>query len=153
MRTVPTPVSCERVRGQISLQLDAELSELERRMVARHLERCLDCRAFEESTAAFTAELRAAPLEPLRRPVVVHRVRRPSFAATQAAVAAVVAIAAIGVVGQLGLTKPRVASQGGQSVARSDLFATSWRPEWETAQLEAAARDPGEGRPGPLPAV
>ena len=34
---------CARVREQVSLELDGELSQLEQRMLAAHLERCAAC--------------------------------------------------------------------------------------------------------------
>ena len=154
---VVTSLTCERVRGQISLLLDAELSELERRMVTAHLERCPDCHAFEETAAAFTAELRAAPFEPFQGQVVVRRPRRLPFAATQvAAAAAVVAVAVIGAVGQLGSSSSPDPARDDRSLVRAGLFKSSWRPEWEVAQLDsstAVTRDRAHGRDeAPVPA-
>jgi anti-sigma factor RsiW len=75
MRAVPTLI-CDRVRGQVSLELDGELSELERMMVARHLERCGDCRAFRDGVLEVTNRIRSTPLEGFERRVVLPRLHR-----------------------------------------------------------------------------
>lgn len=92
---------CERVRAQVSLELDDMLSQLERSQLDAHLIRCPDCRAYAADVVAFTTELRAAPLEQLGCAVVVHRPRRSSFARLQVGVAAAVAIAVLGYALQL----------------------------------------------------
>ena len=89
------PLVCERVRGQVSVGLDGELSQLERVMIASHLERCTACRSFELEVSAFTRALREAPLEPMARSVVIHRRRRPVRTRIQFAAAAAVAVAAL----------------------------------------------------------
>lgn len=89
------PLVCERVRGQVSLGLDGELSQLERAMIGSHLERCASCRAYEAEVSGFTAALREMPLEPLARPVVIHRSRRFAGSRLQIAAAAAVAVAAL----------------------------------------------------------
>jgi len=94
-------LSCERVRAQVSLELDSELSQLERRMVASHLERCAECREFEHSVVSFTEALRSAPLEVFDRQIAVTRRRRVSFAQTQLGVAAALAVAVLVSAGQL----------------------------------------------------
>jgi predicted anti-sigma-YlaC factor YlaD len=95
------PVACERVRGQVSLELDGELSQLERAMVAAHVLRCADCRGYRSDVLAFTRALRAAALE-TAPPVSVRRYRR-STAATrfQAGAAAAMAFAVVGVATQM----------------------------------------------------
>ena len=129
--------------------LDGELSQLEQRMVASHLARCVDCRSFEESLREFTLQMRAAPLESPRIPVVVHRARRAVLSAANLSVAAMLAVAVLGVVSQLG-------SPGAQSstavarLATANLFTTGWQPEREIAQLDARL---GLERPGPTPAI
>jgi anti-sigma factor RsiW len=92
------PLVCDRVRGQISLALDGELSQLERAMLSSHVERCASCRAYQAGSAALTSLLRGAPLEAMARPVLVHR-RRRSIAGTRVQVAAVAAIAVAALVG------------------------------------------------------
>ncbi len=68
MSVVHRSLVCDRVRAQVSLGLDGELSQLETRMIAAHLSRCADCAAFEEDVRTFTSELRAAPMEQLEQP-------------------------------------------------------------------------------------
>jgi predicted anti-sigma-YlaC factor YlaD len=120
-------VICDRVRSQISLELDGELSQLERAMVAAHLQRCPDCRAYEAQVTAFTRVLRAAPLKEVEHPVVVRKPRRPIAARLQAGVAAAVAIVALGVTGRIALSEspdpssPSVAPQQVGNPSMGDL--------------------------------
>ena len=100
MSAVRPSVVCERVRAQVSLQLDDELSQLERRMLAAHLERCGDCRSYADEVFAFTRTLREAPLESLESPLVIRRARRPSIARLQIGVAAGLVVAVLGAVSQ-----------------------------------------------------
>jgi predicted anti-sigma-YlaC factor YlaD len=93
--------ACQRVRPQVSLRLDDELSQLEIRMLDVHLERCANCRAYAEDLATFTREMRTATLETPERPVVVQRRRRLALARVQSGVAAAIAIVALGVTGQV----------------------------------------------------
>jgi hypothetical protein len=108
---------CDRVRSQVSLDLDGELSMLERAMVSRHLERCAACSSFSDDVATFTRSLRDAPLEKPGRLLFVPRLRR-SFVgdvrtATFRAGAAAAGIAAVlmlafgsnGVVGSKGFPR------------------------------------------------
>jgi predicted anti-sigma-YlaC factor YlaD len=63
--------TCERAAQWISLELDGELSELERARLARHLDRCVSCRAWSAQVGGFTTLLRTAPLVELTSPVAV----------------------------------------------------------------------------------
>jgi Putative zinc-finger len=101
MGSIDMSVNCSRVRAQVSLRLDDELSQLERRMVTAHLERCGDCRLFADEVEDFTLQLRAAPLVALQRPIAVGRPRRVSILRMQAGVAAVLALAAVGLASQV----------------------------------------------------
>jgi anti-sigma factor RsiW len=151
MRASVLPMVCERVRGQISVLLDGELSQLEQRMVAAHLERCPDCQAFEQTVRSFTEELRAAPAEVLQQPIVVRRrSRRVSFSALQASAAATIAVAVLGVASQLGVSQQNVPEVDRQLV-RENLFTASWRPEVEIAQLNPVGLVEQTNRPGPIP--
>jgi predicted anti-sigma-YlaC factor YlaD len=87
----------------VSLQLDEETSQLERRMLDAHMARCEDCQTYTADVAVFTNLLRAAPLEPLERPIVVARTRRAAVGLSHLGVAAGVAIVAIGSMLQVGL--------------------------------------------------
>jgi anti-sigma factor RsiW len=92
----PRPI-CERARAWASLELDDELSELERALLAAHLRDCPPCAAAVEEIRAFTAALRAAPPERPARPLVVRRQRpRVAYVAVRLAAAAVLAALAAG---------------------------------------------------------
>jgi predicted anti-sigma-YlaC factor YlaD len=140
---------CERVRGQVSVLLDGELSQLEQRMVTAHLERCAGCKAFEAAVRSFTEELRAAPAELPRRPIVVRRTRRVSFSALQVSAAATIAVAVLGVVSQIGVSEQNVPNVNRQLV-RPSLFKASWQPELELAQIAQVVVVRPTHRPGPI---
>jgi anti-sigma factor RsiW len=103
MSTDPLPVICDRVRSHISLELDGQLSQLERAMLAVHLERCPACRAYQADVTAFTRVVREAPFEHMESPVVVRRPRRGIATRLQAGAAAAVAIVALGVASRIAL--------------------------------------------------
>lgn len=95
----PTGVLCERARTWAALAPDGELSELERKLLDAHVQRCHACAHFALEVAAVAAELRAAALTPLPRPlsVPVWR-RRPVYArARTVGSAAAVAVMALGI--------------------------------------------------------
>jgi hypothetical protein len=85
----------------VSLLLDDELSQLERRMLDAHLRRCADCSAYADDVTTFTDQIRFAPMETLSRQVVVQRRRRIPAMRLQAGVAAALAFAALGLGSQL----------------------------------------------------
>jgi predicted anti-sigma-YlaC factor YlaD len=149
MKAVLSPVVCDRVRGQVSLMLDGELSQLEQRMVASHLERCADCQTFERTVREFTVKMREAPLESPRVPVVVaRRARRAVLSAANVSVAAMLAVAVLGVVAQLGPS-----GRSADSTTRfttATLFTVGWEPEREIAQIDALRP---LHRPGPASAI
>lgn len=106
MRLVPSPV-CDGVRRQISLDLDGELSQLERAMVARHVERCGDCRLFRDDVAHFTGAVRTTPFLSLRRPIDLPGLRRRALRRLPvggmrlaAGVAAIAAVVSFGLTGR-----------------------------------------------------
>lgn len=92
---------CTRVREQVSLELDGELSQLEQRMLATHLERCARCAAYADDVSDFTARIRNAPHAVMQRPVVVRRRRPLTTVRLQVGVAAAFALAALGLGTQL----------------------------------------------------
>ncbi|CAN5785098.1 hypothetical protein BH18ACT13_BH18ACT13_12120 [soil metagenome] len=139
------------MREQVSLRLDDELSQLELRMVAAHLERCADCHAFEASMRELTEKLRAAPLESPRLPIVVRRVRRVSLSTAQLSAAAALAVAVLGVLSQVGVPGSQDRAVGGGLSATTNLFKTSWQPEREISQIDNDL--PGTNRPGPFSAI
>lgn len=101
--------ACDRAREQVSLSLDGELSQLERRLLDAHLDRCASCAAYAQDVVLFTEQLRTAPLETPRRPVVVRRTRRLSPARVQVVAAAALALLAVGLAGQLSASSERPA--------------------------------------------
>jgi predicted anti-sigma-YlaC factor YlaD len=89
--------TCERAAQWISLELDGELSELERARLVRHLDRCASCRAWSADVGGFTTLLRTAPLAELSAPVTApagfaRAKRRVAVGALAAAAAAAAAL-------------------------------------------------------------
>jgi hypothetical protein len=99
MAMQPRGVLCDRARAWAALAPDSELSELERRLLGAHIDRCHACAQFALEVAAVAAALRGAALLPLPRPISVPAWRRrPVYARVQAVVAAAaVAAMAFGV--------------------------------------------------------
>ena len=150
MSVARASIICDRVRAQISLELDGELSQLERRMLAAHLDRCAECDAYQADVATFTHSLRTAPAERPQRPFVLPRRRWSSLGSAQVGVAAMLAFAALGVGSQLGVTEPERAGSA-SPVTTKNLFFASWNPEQELAQIEPAQRRHRPlDRPGPM---
>lgn len=114
--------SCDRTRALLSRQLDAPLSELERRAVSLHTTRCAACRGFERDSRWITTELRAASLQPLARPVTISVPRRrlPTRVVANAASAAALLAVALG-----GATLASEPQSGGSSVQQSLSSAIS----------------------------
>jgi anti-sigma factor RsiW len=90
----PLPHRCERVREQLSLALDGELSQLESAHLDAHLARCASCQAFGAEIGAATRIVRAAPMEELSIPISIPASRRIARRAFQAAAAAAVVLTA-----------------------------------------------------------
>lgn len=132
MRVIRHSVACDRVRSQVSLELDGELSQLERAMVGAHVLRCAECRAFRAEAWAFTRLLREAPLDRLSLAVRVARRPRVVFARYQAGVAAAMAFAVVGIAGQLG----QAASSEQASIGAVLSFPTQAELEHELELIE-----------------
>jgi anti-sigma factor RsiW len=93
-------VLCDRARAWAALLPDRELSELERKLLDRHLAGCAGCRAFAHDVAAVTELIRKEELVPLPQPVSVPSWRRHSAIPGRLAslgAAAAVALMAIGI--------------------------------------------------------
>lgn len=88
---------CDRIREWISLELDGELSRIERALVDRHLAVCGDCTAFAAEVRGFTHALREESLEPLARPIQLPSRTRVSVRPLQVSAAAAVALIAVGI--------------------------------------------------------
>lgn len=98
---------CSRVREQVSLELDGELSQLEQRMLGTHLERCPRCAAYAADVRDVTERIRNAPRAVMQRPVVVRRRRPLTTVRLQVGVAAALALAALGLGTQLASVEPQ----------------------------------------------
>ena len=98
---------CSRVREQVSLELDGELSQLEQRMLGTHLERCPRCAAYAADVRDVTERIRNAPRAVMQRPVVVRRRRPLTTVRLQVGVAAAFALAALGLGTQLASVEPQ----------------------------------------------
>ena len=119
MRTV----TCDRERRWISLALDGELSELERAMMAAHLERCGECRAYADDVRGFTVALRSAPPEPVRNRIWHGAPERARAARMRLRIAPVASAAAAIAAAFIGVTA--IADRG--SVTGADRAATGTR--------------------------
>ena len=91
----PRGVLCDRARAWATLAPDGELSVLERKLLGSHLDRCDACADFAVRVAAVAAELRAASLQPLPRPVSVPVWRRRQAYARVRTIGAAAAVAAM----------------------------------------------------------
>ena len=141
---VPTkhPVVCERVRAQVSLEVDGELSQLERAMLAAHVVRCAECRAYRRDVHALTRALRSAPLE-TAPPIAVRRYRRSSAATRfQAGAAAAMAFAMVGIATQVVDGQQEASSFSGLHVVH---FQTQNELEHEQALIEGNAAPTARG--------
>lgn len=145
MSAVPRSVLCDRVREQISLRLDGELSQLESRMLASHLQRCPGCREYEADVTRITDEIRSAPLERMQRPIVIRRPRRVSALRLQAGVAAALAVAVLGAVTQI------QAPESDSGFASPERFPTTTQLEREVDQIIADGNTFGEHQGPALP--
>jgi len=110
MRGFSRGVLCERARSWAALAPDGELSELERKLLGSHLERCPSCADFAVEVAAIASELRTAALERIPRPVAIPSWRRRPAYARMRAVGAAAAVAAMA----LGITARAPLSNGDQ---------------------------------------
>jgi len=138
---------CTRVREQISLELDGELSQLERRMLGTHLERCSACATYADDVRDLTERIRSAPLQALRRPVIVRRTRHFATTRLQIGVAAAFALAALG----LGLKMSGTAQSQQRSFARYEGRPNLSPPRAVFEQEQAILRVVKVGRVLPPP--
>ena len=133
-------VFCDRARSWAALAPDRELSELERKLLDRHLDACGDCSAFAAEVAATTELIRADDLVPLARPVPVpswhrHRVLPVRFGSVGAAAA--VALMAIGIAARAPLPMTGAESRASQLPQVTDYANNAKR---EVAQIHALRR-------------
>jgi anti-sigma factor RsiW len=140
-------VVCTRVREQVSLELDGELSQLEQRMLEAHLERCAACAVYAADVRDLTDRIRSAPLHTMRRPVVVRRHRSITTTRLQIGVAAAFALAALGLGTELAVTPD--APQG--SLARFESRPNLSPPRSVYEEEQAILRVVKVGRTLPPP--
>ena len=120
---------CERAQAWASLELDGELSQLERALLATHVRRCEACAETVAGMRTLTHALRNAPLEPLDRPVAAitaARSRRARPLAVRLALAAALAAVAAGLgvlAGTLGSPSPAPKAPAGPEIALLPLDA------------------------------
>ena len=145
MKAFPASVVCDRVRAQVSLELDSELSQLECRMLSSHLERCAQCAEYAADVRDVTERIRSAPMQAMRRPVVVRRRRTLTTARLQVGVAAAFALAALGLGTQLA-TPP---DSRNPSLARFEGRPNLSPPRSVFEQEQAILRVVRAGRPLP----
>jgi anti-sigma factor RsiW len=147
MSAVYPQVVCTRVREQVSLELDSELSQLEQRMLAAHLERCAECAVYAADVRRITERIRSAPLHTMRRPVIVRRHRSLAATRLQIGAAAALALAALGLGTELAVAPD--ARQG--SLARFEGQPNLSPPRSVYEQEQAILRVVKVGRPLPSP--
>ena len=145
MSAVYPQMVCERVREQVSLELDGELSQLEHRMMSAHLERCAQCAAYASDLRDVTEKIRLTPLQRMTRPVVVRRRRVVTTARLQVGVAAAFALAALG----LGTQLAQQPQSHGPSLARFEGRPNLSPPQSVLDREQAILRVVKAGRPLP----
>ena len=121
MTAVYPQLVCTRVREQISLELDGELSQLEQRMLGTHLERCARCAAYAADVRDVTERIRNAPYAVMERPIVVRRRRAVTTMRLQVGVAAAFALAALGLGTQLAVSAESQSGSLSRFEGRPDL--------------------------------
>jgi predicted anti-sigma-YlaC factor YlaD len=129
--------TCERTTQWISLDLDGELSQLERAALARHLSGCAGCREVSNEVGGFTHMLREAPLIELEREVAhISPVRTRSRVARRAGLSMAFGALAAAAFGALVLSASSPSSGSAlafQSLAQQQHFA-----DVEVRRLEPA---------------
>ncbi len=132
-----SPAICDRFRSQISLELDGELSQLERAMLEAHVLRCGDCRAFRAEVASLTRAMRESRPERFTLPVSVRRTRRLVTARLQAAAVAATALAVVGVSSQLAAHQPRPGGSSALGDGQVARFPTQAELDRELALISS----------------
>jgi hypothetical protein len=123
---------CEQARAWAALAPDAELAELERRLLDAHLRRCRACRHFAAAVAAVTAELRTATLRRPSRVVFQPAARRRELARRARAAGAVAAVALVAV--GIAARQPLPAAEPAQRPPTAD------RTQRDEAEIQAFRR-------------
>ena len=134
--------SCSRARAWGSLELDGELSQLERVLLAAHLRRCADCAELVERMRATTALVRTAPLERLGRALILpaRQPRRGRVIALRLAAAATLAALAAGL-GMLAGSAGRTPAQPTTAPEDIAFLAGAPTPSQEIRQTRGLGRE------------
>ena len=132
----PLHRSCERVREQLSIAQDGELSQLEAAHLDAHLARCPSCQAFGAEIGAVTRVIRTTPLEEPTFPIVIPGRNRATRRAFQVTAAAAVVLAA-------GIGSLDLANRGAQQSA-TPAFPTRAVPQTSDALEVDRTRSPGQ---------
>ena len=129
--------ACERATQLISLDLDGELSQLERAALGRHLDGCVRCREVSSDVRSFTKLMREAPLVELGRPVELPPARG-ARARTARRVGATLAFAALAAFAAAGA----VFFPSGDTSPRSALAFRNAQEQQRFANLETQRLEP-----------
>ena len=121
--------TCNDARLLISISLDGALSEFEHAMLHAHLIGCEACAEYAGDTAAFTATLREARLEPLPFPIAIPHRRKAGQRVIYVGAAVAAVIVAIGV----GLSSTVLSTTGSE---RSSLADRAPVPPVGTRELD-----------------
>ena len=132
--------NCDRVRGWVSAELDAELSPFERALLEGHLSSCPSCREFQAGITGITRALRAAPHERLERTVEVAR-RRRRVSLRLAPAAAAMAIAAVGLGSILASSQFRSGSVGSAPLQNEAAAAVAIPDTLDLRTAQVVQRD------------
>jgi hypothetical protein len=137
--------ACERARCFACLRPDGELTDIQEKFLAFHLEDCRTCREFAEAVAVTTTTIRATP--PLAAPDVrvVRPARRRLSARALPAAAAVAVAATAGLAGLAGV-QPQQSDRGGPPAPRPGYLDSA--PN-ELAEFASLRRVPPREYPGP----
>ncbi len=136
---------CERARAWASLDVDGELSEIERAFLRSHLVRCAECTEYVGRLQAMEEVLRSAPLERLSAPVEIRSVRsgrrtRAFMAAASTAVAATAAVAALSAIVFRGTSEIGPGSRSQPVVGASSQGTVPTMRDLRRGRLVAAGR-------------
>lgn len=128
--------NCGRARSWVSHEIDGELSQVERVLLAAHLRRCSECARFAEDVRSFTHLVRAAPLERPERTFEIP-VRRPARLRVMGRIAIATALVALaGGLGVLaGSNEGEPSSQTPTEVGDVALLAVPKSPDRELRDL------------------
>ncbi len=131
---------CERAKAWASLELDDELSQLERALLAAHLRRCEPCAAYVADVRAATAALRSAPLEQPEGTVLPPAERASRRTALAARIALAATLAALA--GGLGVLAGSIGREGPPAPTVDSEIAL--RPSADERQDQRRVRVPSE---------